>query len=69
MPNNEDKPTLEQVQAELDKARDEIKKRDEKISALESQKHDLEIKNEALHELSLHQTTKSGNKRLMEDFE
>ena len=66
---NEDKPTLEQVQAELDKARDEIKKRDAKISALESEAHDLKIKNEALHELSLHQTTKSGNKKLMEDFE
>ena len=69
MPNEDNNLTLEQVQAELNKAKDEIKKRDEKISALESQKHDLEIKNEALHELSLHQATKSGNKKLMEDFE
>lgn len=61
--------SVEALELELSKAKDEITKRDEKISALESQNHDLKIKNEALHELSLHQTTKSGNKRLMEDFE
>lgn len=61
--------SVEALEQELSKARDEITKRDEKISALESQNHDLKIKNEALHELSLHQATKSGNKRLMEDFE
>ena len=61
--------SVEALELELSKARDEITKRDEKISALESQNHDLKIKNEALHELSLHQPTKSGNKRLMEDFE
>ena len=61
--------SVEALELELSKAKDEITKRDEKISALESQNHDLKIKNEALHELSLHQATKSGNKRLMEDFE
>ena len=61
--------SVEALELELSKAKDEITKRDEKISALESQNHDLKIKNEALHELSLHTTTKSGNKRLMEDYE
>lgn len=64
-----DEKSVEALEQELAKAKDEITKRDEKISALESQNHDLKIKNEALHELSLHQTTKSGNKRLMEDYE
>lgn len=64
-----DEKSVEALEQELTKAKDEIKKRDEKISALESQNHDLQIKNEALHELSLHTTTKGGNKRLMEDFE
>lgn len=65
----DEQKSVEALELELSKAKDEITKRDEKISALESQNHDLKIKNEALHELSLHQTTKSGNKRLMEDFE
>lgn len=64
-----DEKSVEALELELSKAKDEITKRDEKISALESQNHDLKIKNEALHELSLHQATKSGNKRLMEDYE
>lgn len=65
----DEQKSVEALEQELSKAKDEITKRDEKISALESQNHDLKIKNEALHELSLHQPTKSGNKRLMEDFE
>lgn len=65
----DEQKSVEALELELSKAKDEITKRDEKISALESQNHDLKIKNEALHELSLHQATKSGNKRLMEDFE
>ncbi len=65
----DEQKSVEALELELSKAKDEITKRDEKISALESQNHDLKIKNEALHELSLHQTTKSGNKKLMEDFE
>lgn len=64
-----DEKSVEALELELSKAKDEITKRDEKISALESQNHDLKIKNEALHELSLHQPTKCGNKRLMEDYE
>ena len=65
----DEQKSVEALELELSKAKDEITKRDEKISALESQNHDLKIKNEAVHELSLHQPTKSGNKRLMEDFE
>ncbi len=66
MPNEK---TLEELQAELSKAQEEIKKRDTKIATLESAKHDLEVKNEALHELALHSAVKSGNKKLMEDFD
>ena len=69
MPTNDDNKTLEQLQAELSKAQEEIKKRDSKIATLESANHDLEVKNETLHELALHSVVKSGNKKLMEDFE
>ena len=65
----DEQKSVEALELELSKAKDEITKRDEKISTLEAQNHDLKIKNEALHELSLHATTKSGNKRLMEDYE
>lgn len=65
----DEQKSVEALELELSKAKDEITKRDEKISTLEAQNHDLKIKNEALHELSLHQATKSGNKRLMEDYE
>lgn len=66
MPENDE---LKTALADLEKERAKNKELTDKISALESAKHDLEVKNEALHELSLHTTTRSTHKKLMEDFE
>lgn len=69
MPNNDDTKTLEQLEADYKKAQEQNKVLSERVSALESENHDLKVKNEALHELSLHQTTKGAKTRLMEDFD
>ena len=60
---------LKKAMADLETAKAKNKELSDRVSALESEKHDLEVKNSALHELALHQPTKSANKKLMEDFE
>lgn len=69
MPENDEAKKLEELEANYKKAQEQNKVLSEKVSALESENHDLKVKNEALHELSLHQTTKGAKTRLMEDFD
>ena len=60
---------LKKALADLEVEKAKSKELADKVSALESDKHDLEVKNKALHELALHQPTQSANKKLMEDYE